>query len=65
MLVEVCRECCRKLPSYWAIRPLLVREAIRAQVLAINHDLDPALRDADLRKWASRDVPQHLGCDLV
>jgi tetraprenyl-beta-curcumene synthase len=54
-LVEVCRECCRKLPSYWAIRPLLVREAIRAQVLAINHELDPGRRDADLRRWAAED----------
>jgi tetraprenyl-beta-curcumene synthase len=53
MLVEVCRESCRKLPSYWTIRPLLVREAIRAQVLAINHDLDPALREADLQRWAA------------
>jgi len=57
ILVEACRECCRKLPSYWAIRPLLVREAIRAQVLAINHDLDPALRDTDLRRWAAEAFP--------
>jgi tetraprenyl-beta-curcumene synthase len=57
MLVEACREQCRKLPSYWAIRPLLVREATRAQVLAINHDLDPALRDRDLRKWAAETFP--------
>ena len=41
----------------WAIRPLLVREAIRAQVLAINHDLDSALRDTDLRKWAAETFP--------
>ena len=57
MLVEACREHCRRLPSYWAIRPLLVREAIRAQVLAINHDLDPALRDTDLRRWAAETFP--------
>jgi tetraprenyl-beta-curcumene synthase len=57
MLVEVCRESCGKLPSYWSIRPLLVREAIRAQVLAINHDLDPALRDADLQQWAAETYP--------
>jgi tetraprenyl-beta-curcumene synthase len=52
-LVEVCRECARKLPSYWVIRPLLTREAVRAQVLAINHDLDSARRDADLQRWAT------------
>jgi tetraprenyl-beta-curcumene synthase len=57
MLVEACREHCRGLPSYWAIRPLLVREALRAQVLAINHDLDPALRDTDLRRWAAETFP--------
>ncbi len=56
-LVEVCRETCRKLPSYWAIRPLLVREAVRAQVLAINHDLDSARRDADLQEWAASGFP--------
>lgn len=57
MLVAACREHCRRLPSYWAIRPMLVREAIRAQVLAINHDLDPALRDTDLRRWAAETFP--------
>ncbi len=57
ILVEACRQHCRGLPSYWAIRPLLVREATRAQVLAINHDLDPALRDMDLRKWATETFP--------
>jgi tetraprenyl-beta-curcumene synthase len=56
-LVEVCRESCRELPSYWAIRPLLVREATRAQVLAINHDLDSARRDADLQRWAADELP--------
>ncbi len=56
-LVAACREHCRGLPSYWAIRPLLVREAIRAQVLAVNHDLDPALRDTDLRRWAAETFP--------
>ena len=57
MLVAACREHCRGLPSYWEIRPMLVREAIRAQVLAINHDLDPALRDTDLRRWSAQTFP--------
>jgi tetraprenyl-beta-curcumene synthase len=56
-LVEICRESCLKLPSYWAIRPLLVREALRAQVLAINHDLDAERRDADLQEWAEAEFP--------
>jgi tetraprenyl-beta-curcumene synthase len=60
-LVEVCRENCLKLPSYWSIRPLLVREAIRAQVLAINHDLDSVRRDANLQEWAACELPSTSG----
>ncbi|HXA55690.1 MAG TPA: DUF2600 family protein [Solirubrobacteraceae bacterium] len=56
-LVEVCRENCRALPSYWALRPLLVCEAARAQALAINHDLDPVSRDVNLRSWAAAEFP--------
>ena len=37
------------------MRPLVVREANRAQVLALNHDTDPGLRDAALRSWAARE----------
>jgi tetraprenyl-beta-curcumene synthase len=57
-LVEVCREAARELPAYERVRPLLVEEALRAQVLAINHDLDPACRDAGLRSWADRELPE-------
>lgn len=56
-LVEACRELCLSLPGYEHVRPLVVREAQRAQVLAINHDLDPAMRDATLRAWAAREFP--------
>ena len=56
-LVDVCRTCCARLPSYECVRPLVVEEARRAQVLAINHDLDPAARDATLRAWVSRELP--------
>lgn len=52
--VGACRESCVQMPSYDRVRPLLVREAIRAQVLAVNHDLDPARRDTTLREWATR-----------
>lgn len=52
MLVESCRSGCAALPSYGRVRPLVVREARRAQVLALNHDLDPRGRDASLRAWA-------------
>lgn len=54
-LVDVCRECCSLLPDYEQVRALVIQEAVRGQVLAINHDLDPRRRDADLRKWAARE----------
>jgi len=52
-LVETCRECCAALPSYGRVRPLVVREARRAQVQAINHDIDPAERDGALKRWVA------------
>lgn len=55
-LVGVCRECCLLLPSYEAVRPLVVREARRAQVLALNH-LVPARRDAALKAWSEAEFP--------
>jgi tetraprenyl-beta-curcumene synthase len=56
-LVEASRAGCGLLPSYEQVRPLVVREALRAQVLAINHDPDPARRDATLCRWAAREFP--------
>jgi tetraprenyl-beta-curcumene synthase len=56
-LVTVCRESCTQLPSYERVRPLLAREAARAQVLSINHDLDPRARDTALQAWASDEFP--------
>ncbi|HLH14334.1 MAG TPA: DUF2600 family protein [Solirubrobacteraceae bacterium] len=52
-LVDVCRQCCRSLPSYPLVRELVVHEARRAQVLAINHHPDPVERDAELRRWVA------------
>jgi tetraprenyl-beta-curcumene synthase len=56
-LVNVCRECCLRLPSYERVRALVVREARRAQVLAINHDLDPLNRDTALEAWSTDEFP--------
>jgi tetraprenyl-beta-curcumene synthase len=56
-LVGVCRECCTELPSYERVRPLVIREAVRAQVLAINHDLDPLSRNEQLQAWAAKEFP--------
>lgn len=54
-LVETCRETCAALPSYGRVRALIVREAERAQVQALNHDLDPRVRDEALREWAAQE----------
>jgi tetraprenyl-beta-curcumene synthase len=54
-LVESCRERCRTLPSYELVRPLVVQEAWRAQVQALNHLPDRGCRDASLEDWAKRE----------
>ncbi len=54
-LVEGCREQCLSLPSYPQVRELAVREATRAQVLAINHDPNPHHRDAALGQWVTQE----------
>ena len=54
-LVETCRHSCASLPSYGRVHAIAVREAKRAQVLALNHDTDPLGRDAALRAWAARE----------
>jgi tetraprenyl-beta-curcumene synthase len=60
-LVEACRGCCRELPSYQQVRPVLVREATRAGVQAINHDLDPVGRQTALEAWVTREYPDEHG----
>jgi tetraprenyl-beta-curcumene synthase len=56
-LVAACRQCCQELPSIQKVRPVLLREATRANVQAINHDPDPAPREAALRNWVAREYP--------
>jgi tetraprenyl-beta-curcumene synthase len=56
-LVEACRAHCAHLPSYPRVRVWAIREATRAQVLALNHDPDPAKRDVALRAWAAEEFP--------
>jgi tetraprenyl-beta-curcumene synthase len=60
-LVSTCRATCAALPSFQTVQPLLIREARRAQVLAINHELEPERRDADLSRWARYEVPNESG----
>ncbi len=59
-LVEACREGCALLPGYPQVRGALLREATRALVLGINHDLDPLDRDEELRRWARRECAGYL-----
>jgi tetraprenyl-beta-curcumene synthase len=57
-LVETCRNGCAALPSYGRVKSLAVREARRAQVLALNHDTDPYGRDESLREWAAQEFSE-------
>ena len=59
-LVQACREDCGALPGYAAVRPLLLRDADRADVLIANHQPDADARAAALRRWAERRFPE--GC---
>lgn len=56
-LVQVCRDNCVQLPGFQAVAPLVAVEATRAEVLALNHQLDPVARDASLQAWATREFP--------
>ncbi len=57
-LVKTCRDSCRALPSYSLIQPVAVREAHRAQVLALNHHPDPIQRELALKQWVAREYPR-------
>jgi tetraprenyl-beta-curcumene synthase len=57
-LVEACRDGCRALPSYSLVRELVVHEARRAEVQAINHHPDPVERELELRRWVAGEFAQ-------
>jgi tetraprenyl-beta-curcumene synthase len=56
-LVTACRGHCECLPSYALVRAVLIREAARGRVCALNHAPDALQRDALLRAWATREYP--------
>jgi tetraprenyl-beta-curcumene synthase len=56
-LVEACRACCRALPSFHQVAPVLYREAERIGVQAINHATEPAAIAPALRAWVAREYP--------
>lgn len=55
-LVDACREGCVLLPAYTPVRTLAIRAAELAGVQALNHEPDPAQREALLRAWAAREL---------
>jgi tetraprenyl-beta-curcumene synthase len=60
-LVETCRANARRLPAYPLLLPHLLREAHRAQVLAINHDPRHEVRDSTLGAWSQAHAGRHAG----
>jgi tetraprenyl-beta-curcumene synthase len=56
-LVEACRSCCRALPSFPNVAPVLRKEAERIGVQAINHGSEPAQIPPALRTWVAREYP--------
>ncbi len=59
-LVEFCRASCQQLPSFHRVHSLLLQEARRGQVQALNHLADPTRRDAALEQWAGTECPDDL-----
>ncbi len=57
-LVEVCRVEVGRLPSYPIVRATAGREARRAEVQSINHELEPARRSRELCAWARNEYPE-------
>jgi tetraprenyl-beta-curcumene synthase len=60
-LVDACRKGCGSLEAYAPVRPLAIRAARLAGVQALNHEPDPTRRDALLRGWVARELPNKEG----
>jgi tetraprenyl-beta-curcumene synthase len=60
-LVSQCRSGCEQLSSYQAVKPFLMRAAAHSGVLGLNHEPDPARREAVLKEWADDQIPAHPG----
>src|SRR5207245_10630793 len=58
-LVATCRDTCSELPAYPLVQRVVLREARRAEVLAMNHELNPQRRVAMLQSWASKEFPNY------
>lgn len=60
-LVKACRRSCEALAGYRSVRPLIVREAKLAGVLALNHEPDPKRRNELLRQWTTHYFGEDTG----
>ncbi|MGN6371639.1 MAG: DUF2600 family protein [Solirubrobacteraceae bacterium] len=56
-LVAACRSACMRLPGYEHVYALLLREAVRFKVLALNHISSAPERDLALREWCGERCP--------
>jgi tetraprenyl-beta-curcumene synthase len=63
MLVLSCQAGCRALPRFEAVRACVELETSRQRVLALNHDCDPARREAVLRHWAAQQFSDDYGLE--
>jgi tetraprenyl-beta-curcumene synthase len=53
-LIFTCQQACVLLPSFGVVRPFIERAAGLTEVLALNHEPDPWLRDSALSAWAQK-----------
>ncbi len=56
-LIEATRRGCVELPGYECVRARAIESAGRMAVQSLNHDPQPARRDAALAAWAARELP--------
>jgi tetraprenyl-beta-curcumene synthase len=56
-LIQTCRARSAALPSYKQAREMVIPEAARFEIIAINHDTDHARRETAHRAWAARELP--------
>ncbi len=55
-LVNTCRSICATLPSYRQVRLPMLEGVRRCAVQSLNHEPDPARRDALLKAWADAEL---------
>jgi cytochrome P450 len=56
-LIEACRHSCLQLPAYADVRQLILPDVTRCAVQSLNHVPCSGPRDAALKAWAERELP--------